>query len=86
MLPKIEAAVSYLEKVPTGSVLITSMEQIKPAIKGKAGTRIRLAMGFSLTGLLAEGIVIENPLCCKKTFENYFEVLENTLKRICQAC
>lgn len=46
----------------------------------------RLAMGFSLTGLLAEGIVIENPLCCKKTFENYFEVLENTLKRICQAC
>lgn len=44
----------------------------------------RLAMGFSLTGLLAEGIVIENPLCCKKTFENYFEVLENTLQKICQ--
>lgn len=42
----------------------------------------RLAMGFSLTGLLAEGIVIENPLCCKKTFENYFEVLENTLQLI----
>lgn len=42
----------------------------------------RLAMGFSLTGLLAEGIVIENPLCCKKTFENYFEVLENTLRII----
>ena len=42
----------------------------------------RLAMGFSLTGLLAEGIVIENPLCCKKTFGNYFEVLENTLRLI----
>lgn len=40
----------------------------------------RLAMGFSLTGLLAEGIVIENPGCCKKTFENYFEVLEETLR------
>lgn len=40
MLPKIEAAISYLEKVPTGSVLITSMKQIKPAIKGKAGTLI----------------------------------------------
>ena len=40
MLPKIEAAISYLEIVPSGSVLITSMEQIKPAIKGKAGTRI----------------------------------------------
>lgn len=35
MLPKIEAAVAYLEAVPTGSVLITSMEQIKDAIKGK---------------------------------------------------
>lgn len=42
----------------------------------------RLAMGFSLTGLLAEGIVIENPLCCKKTFENYFEVLESTLQTL----
>lgn len=42
----------------------------------------RLAMGFSLTGLLAEGIVIENPLCCKKTFEHYFEVLESTLENI----
>ena len=39
----------------------------------------RLAMGFSLTGLLAEGIIIEDPGCCKKTFENYFEVLEATL-------
>lgn len=42
----------------------------------------RLAMGFSLTGLLTEGIVIENPLCCKKTFENYFEVLESLLIQI----
>lgn len=40
MLPKIEAAVAYLEKVPAGSVLITSMEQIKDAIKGKTGTLI----------------------------------------------
>lgn len=40
MLPKIEAAIAYLEKVPTGSVLITSMKQIKTAIKGKAGTLI----------------------------------------------
>ena len=35
MLPKIEAAISYLEAVPEGSVLITSMEQVKDAIKGK---------------------------------------------------
>ncbi len=42
----------------------------------------RLAMGFSLTGLLAEGIRIEDPSCCKKTFENYFEVLEETLAKL----
>ena len=40
MLPKIEAAINYLTKVPTGRVLITSMEHIKKAIKGKTGTVI----------------------------------------------
>ena len=42
----------------------------------------RLAMGFALTGLLADGIVIEDPGCCKKTFENYFEVLQNTIAEL----
>jgi len=36
----------------------------------------RMAMGFSLVGLRADGIEIYNPLCCRKTFENYFEVLQ----------
>ena len=40
MLPKIEAAVSYLENVPEGSVLITSMDHVKEALKGKNGTVI----------------------------------------------
>lgn len=40
MLPKIEAAVSYLEKVPSGSVLITSISKVSDAIKGRAGTII----------------------------------------------
>lgn len=40
MLPKLEAAVSYLEKVPTGKVIITSMDAVKDAVKGKAGTTI----------------------------------------------
>lgn len=40
MLPKIEAAISYLEKVPTGKVLITSMKCVKDAIRDKAGTVI----------------------------------------------
>lgn len=36
----------------------------------------RMAMGFSLTGLRSDGIVIDNPGCCRKTFETYFEVLD----------
>ncbi len=39
----------------------------------------RMAMGFSLTGLRAEGIVIKDPGCCRKTFENYFEVLDKVI-------
>lgn len=35
----------------------------------------RMAMAFALIGTKVEGIVIDNPLCCRKTFENYFEVL-----------
>ena len=40
MLPKIEAAIAYLEKVEDGRVLITSIEKGKDAVKGKAGTVI----------------------------------------------
>lgn len=39
----------------------------------------RMAMGFSLTGLRAPGIVINDPGCCKKTFENYFDVLDQAI-------
>ncbi|MDE7283805.1 MAG: carbamate kinase [Lachnospiraceae bacterium] len=40
MLPKIEAAISYLEANPAGSVLITSLETVSDAIRGKSGTII----------------------------------------------
>ena len=40
MLPKIEAAISYLEAVPNGRVLITSLEKASDALKGKSGTLI----------------------------------------------
>ena len=42
----------------------------------------RLAMGFAITGLFAEGIVLENPSCCKKTFAEFFECLEETVKSL----
>lgn len=40
MLPKIEAAIAYLEKIVTGSVLITNLANVDEAIKGKMGTLI----------------------------------------------
>lgn len=36
----------------------------------------RMAMAFALVGLRTAGIEIANPMCCRKTFENYFEVLD----------
>ena len=40
----------------------------------------RMAMAFSLIGLRTEGIVIKDPDCCRKTFEQYFSVLD----RLCE--
>ena len=40
MLPKIEAAIAFLEKNPSGRVLITSIAAVAEAIKGKSGTLI----------------------------------------------
>lgn len=37
----------------------------------------RVAMAFAMTGTRSEGIRIVNPMCCRKTFENYFEVLDS---------
>lgn len=37
----------------------------------------RVAMAFALCGLRVSGVVITNPMCCRKTFENYFEVLDS---------
>lgn len=50
--------------------------QVQPAVIQTYDDH-RMAMAFAITGCLAEGIRIEHPECCKKTFENYFEVLTN---------
>ncbi len=39
----------------------------------------RVAMAFSLPGVVTEGIKIKDPSCTRKTFENYFEVLEESI-------
>lgn len=41
----------------------------------------RMAMAFSLLGLKTEGIVITDPKCCRKTFENYFEVFDALVRK-----
>lgn len=35
----------------------------------------RVAMAFAMIGLKTGNIIIDNPECCKKTFENFFEIL-----------
>lgn len=42
----------------------------------------RVAMSFALTGLRTEGVRILNPSCCKKTFAEYFTVLEEVLAEL----
>lgn len=42
----------------------------------------RIAMGFSLIGLRAPDIVINNPDCCKKTFKEYFTVLDQAISSL----
>lgn len=37
----------------------------------------RVAMAFTLVGLGRKGITILNPMCCRKTFENYYEIIES---------
>ncbi len=43
----------------------------------------RVAMSFALTGLRAEGVGIIDPSCCKKTFAEYFDMLEKVLSYSC---
>lgn len=55
-------AVTIYPGLPTGGVIETYDDH-------------RAAMSFSLIGLRTDGVWIDNPQCCGKTFENYFEVL-----------
>ena len=36
----------------------------------------RVAMAFTMSGLGGGGVTILNPMCCRKTFENYFEIID----------
>jgi len=63
-----EAAVTIYPSIPKVGIIETYEDH-------------RMAMAFSLIGLLVDEIVIDNPMCCRKTFENYFEILD----KLCSA-
>lgn len=63
-----------------GDNLLISPGKVNPAII-KTYEDHRVAMAFSLLGLKSDGIIIDNPDCCKKTFEEYFEVLDDLLEK-----
>ena len=37
----------------------------------------RMAMAFTIPGLITGNMEILNPMCCRKTFENYFQVIDS---------
>lgn len=41
----------------------------------------RMAMAFTLIGLKTGVITIKNPGCCRKTFENYFQIIDEILSQ-----
>ena len=65
-------AVTVYPGTPTGGVVETYEDH-------------RVAMAFSLIGLRTDGIYIDNPGCCKKTFENYFTLLDSLTEREAQS-
>jgi len=64
-----EDEVTIYPGIPCGSVIETFEDH-------------RVAMSFALTGLLTPGVSILNPSCCKKTFAEYFTMLEHVTKQI----
>ncbi len=41
----------------------------------------RVAMAFCVAGIVSGKMTIENPMCCRKTFENYFDIIDSILAR-----
>lgn len=41
----------------------------------------RVAMSFTMSGLGEKSLRILNPMCCRKTFENYFELIDELVSR-----
>ena len=63
----------YVCYVPYNLTYHVAAYQIEPDVSGAC---YFYAMAFTLIGLRVDGIVIDNPYCCVKTFENYFDIID----------
>lgn len=85
---RIAAIVTELTKMGIKCEETESSITIYPGIPTSAAVDTyddhRMAMGFSLVGLRSPGIIINDPGCCRKTFENYFEVLDSIIAEMTQ--
>ena len=77
---RMEAIINELTKAGIECHMADDDIYIKPGVVKPARIETyddhRVAMAMSLMGLRADGIVIDNPMCCRKTFEKYFETFE----------
>jgi len=79
---RIHAVVTELRKLGVSVEEYTDGFRVEPCQQVQGGTvhtydDHRMAMAFSLTGLRASGIFIEDPECVQKTFPTYFDVLHD---------
>ncbi len=77
---RIQAIVNELTRMGITCQELTDGLYIKPGTPHGAAIETyedhRVAMAFALIGLVTSGIRIKNPACCKKTFEDYFQMLD----------
>lgn len=59
-----------------GENIFISPDRLRPAAI-RTHDDHRVAMSFALVGTKYDGVRIENPDCCKKTFENFFAILNS---------
>lgn len=67
-------------EIREGSITIFPMGDRKDEVVVETYHDHRMAMAFALVGLKREGVLISNPSCTKKTFEQYFDLLEEITK------
>lgn len=85
---RVQVIATELNRMGCDAEIVKENEQTDVVIRPKAlhGAEIetyddhRVAMSFAMAGLVVDGVVIKNPMCCRKTFENYFKVLDKITK------